>query len=338
MLIDAVAEKEERYKTEDCTDERKAREHVPQIVRGTAFARLAVRRLDKVAKETIVNFLNDQDWVGQTAEAVQPPVLEFFKNLGPAKDFLHGKWLGHALHPVLTDIPVGAWTTALALDAVEMLTGEEGIGDAADLAVGIGLLGAVGSAVTGAADWSETYGRAKNVGLVHGMLNLAAAGLYTASLISRRGKSRQSGVALSMLGYGVASFAAYLGGHLVFGEQVGVDHTATPDQDQPEKFTAVMRDSELKERTPVRVDVEDTAVLLVRTDGKINAITNTCTHLGGPLNEGKLEGDNIRCPWHNSLFCVRDGAVVEGPATFDERRFDVRVRDGQIEVRRAKNG
>ncbi len=287
-------------------------------------------------KDAIVEFINEQDWVRQTADAVQEPLLGLLAQLGPLKDFLHGKWLGHALHPVLTDIPVGAWTTALALDAVGMMTGEEGIADAADLAVGIGLLGAVGSAITGAADWSATYGRAKNVGVVHGLLNLAATGLYTASLISRRGKSRQSGIALSMLGYAVTSFSAYLGGHLVFGEQVGIDHTATADQDQPEKWTAVMSDVELKEGKPVRADADGIPVLLVRLDGKVHAISNTCTHLGGPLDEGKLEGENIRCPWHGSLFCVRDGAVVEGPATFDERRFDVRVRNGQIEVRRAK--
>jgi nitrite reductase/ring-hydroxylating ferredoxin subunit/uncharacterized membrane protein len=289
-----------------------------------------------VANEPIIDFINDQDWVRQTADVAQDPIRAFFMSLGPAKDFLHGKWLGHALHPVLTDIPVGAWTVALALDAIEMLTGNETMGDASDVVVGIGLLGAVGSAVTGLADWSESYGRAKNVGAAHGMLNLAAAGLYTASLISRRGKSRQTGVALSLLGYAVASFSAYLGGHLVFGEQMGVDHTATPDQDQPEKFTTVMRDADLKDRKPVRVDVGDTAVMLVRIDGNIHAMTNSCTHLGGPLNEGKLEGDNIRCPWHGSVFCVTNGKVVEAPATFDERLFDVRVRNGEIEVRRAQ--
>ena len=286
-----------------------------------------------VAKETIVEFIDGQDWVQETADAVQGPLREAFKQLGPWKDFLHGKWLGHALHPVLTDIPIGAWTTALAMDAVQMMTGSDGMAGASDLAIAIGLAGAAGSAITGLADWSETDGRAKNVGIVHGMLNLGAAGLYTASLIARRGKSRQRGVALSMLGYAVASFSAYLGGHLVFGEQIGVDHTATPDQGQPKKFTPVMRASDLKERKPVRVDVEDAAVLLVRTGDTINALTNTCTHLGGPLHEGKLEGDSIRCPWHGSRFCLTDGAVLDGPATFDERVFEVRVRDGQIEVR-----
>jgi len=286
-----------------------------------------------VSKETIVEFIDQQDWVQETADALQGPVRDALLQLGPAKDFLHGKWLGHALHPVLTDIPVGAWTTALAMDAVEMMTGTESMADAADLAIGIGLAGAVGSAITGLADWSETYGRAKNVGVVHGILNLGAAGLYTASLIARRRNARRRGVALSMLGYAIASFSAYLGGHLVFGEQIGVDHTATPDRGQPKKFTVVMRATDLKERKPVRVDVEDASVLLVRTGDTIHALTNTCTHLGGPLNEGELEGDSIRCPWHGSRFCLSDGGVLDGPATFPERLFDVRERDGQIEVR-----
>ena len=268
----------------------------------------------------------DQQWLRETADAVQPPVREAIQQLGPAKDFLHGKWLGHALHPVLTDIPVGAWTTALVLD----LAGQE---DAADLAVGIGLAGAVGSAVTGLADWSETDGSAKSIGLLHGLLNVAAAGLYTASLIARRGKSRKQGVALSLIGYGIASASAYLGGHLVFGEQVGVDHTATPDRGQPEKWTPVMRDDELAEKKPVRVDVDDAAVFLVRLDGRVHAIANTCAHLGGPLSEGKLEDDTIVCPWHGSRFCVTDGEVLGGPAVYNQRVYEVRTRNGQIEVR-----
>lgn len=286
-----------------------------------------------MSKESIVDLIDQQQWVQETADAAQEPIRDAFQQLGAVKDFLHGKWLGHALHPVLTDIPIGAWTTAMAFDAVEMLTGSDNMANASDLAIGIGIAGALGSAVTGLADWSETYGRAKNVGAVHGMLNVTATGLYAAALIARRTRSRQKGIALSMLGYAIASFSAYLGGHLVFGEQIGVDHTATADQDQPKKFTAVMRASDLKDRKPVRVDVEDAAVLLVRTGDTINAISNTCSHLGGPLNEGKLEGDSIRCPWHGSRFCLSDGAVLDGPATFDERVYEVREREGQIEVR-----
>ena len=135
-----------------------------------------------MTKETFFDILDQQPWLRTTADAVQKPVREALSQLGPTKDFLHGKWLAHPLHPALTDIPIGAWTIALILDALAMP-------DAADLAVGIGLVGAVGSAVTGLTDWTETDGRAKNVGLMHGLLNLTATGLYTASLLARRRKS-----------------------------------------------------------------------------------------------------------------------------------------------------
>jgi nitrite reductase/ring-hydroxylating ferredoxin subunit/uncharacterized membrane protein len=286
-----------------------------------------------VSKETGIDIIDQQEWLRATADVLQKPVREALSQLGGTKDILHGTWFGHPLHPALVAVPIGAWTTALVLDALAMITDDEGVSSAADLAVGVGLIGAVASAVTGLTDWTETDAKAKNVGLMHGLLNLGATGLYTASLLARRRKSRDSGVALSMLGYAIASFSAYLGGHLVFGEQVGVDHTATQDRGKPKKYIAVMRESELKERKPARVEVDGVAVFLVKLGDEIHALANTCTHLGGPLNEGELEGDSIRCPWHGSRFCVTDGALLGGPATFTERVFDVRVRDGQIEVR-----
>jgi len=73
--------------------------------------------------------------------------------------------------------------------------------------------------------------------------------------------------------------------------------------------------------------------VLVKRGDTIHALRETCTHLGGPLSEGKIEGDGIRCPWHGSRFCLSDGKVLDGPAVFPERVFDVRVREGRIEVR-----
>src|SRR5207302_5588050 len=122
-------------------------------------------------------------WIEETAKPLQKAVRDAF--VGPAgrelKNFLHGTWLGHPLHPVLTDIPVGAWTAALALDALESISGRKECGSAADLAIGVGLLGAVGSAITGITDWSETDGPARRAGMLHGLLNLAATTLYTTS-------------------------------------------------------------------------------------------------------------------------------------------------------------
>lgn len=289
-----------------------------------------------MASREIINKVADQDWIEKSGEPLQKAVRGAF--VGDAgrelKNFLHGTWLGHPLHPVLTDIPVGAWTAALALDALEAMSGRKECGSAADLAIGVGLIGAVGSAVTGITDWSETDGSARRVGLLHGLLNVVATTLYTTSLVMRKRKrSRQSGIAMSMLGYAVASTAAYLGGHLVFGEQIGVDHTATSDAGKPKKFTKVMAEPDLKENKPTRVLANGIAILLVRRSGEIYAMTETCPHLGGPLSEGKLVGDAIQCPWHMSELALEDGHVVNGPTAYPARCYDVRVRAGQIEVR-----
>jgi nitrite reductase/ring-hydroxylating ferredoxin subunit/uncharacterized membrane protein len=293
----------------------------------------------RMASETIIKTIDGQEWLEDTAKPLQKAVRDAF--VGPGgrelKNFLHGTWLGHPLHPVLTDIPIGAWTVALALDALESMSGRKECGSAADLAIGVGLLGAVGSAITGVTDWSEIDGRARKIGLVHGALNVVSTTLYAMSLFMRKGRrTRSSGVALSMLGFAVASSAAYLGGHLTFGEQIGVDHTATADATKPEKFKRVLKADELKENKPTRVEADGVAVLLVKRGDRIFALTETCPHLGGPLSEGKLVGDAIQCPWHGSELALEDGHVVNGPTAFPARCFDVRVRAGNIEVRAAR--
>ncbi|HKB81329.1 MAG TPA: DUF2231 domain-containing protein [Thermoanaerobaculia bacterium] len=278
-----------------------------------------------------------QPWIAATAEAVQAPVRNVLTGLGATKDILHGTWLGHPVHPALTDIPIGAWTMALVFDALDAARGDRAFADAAEVAIGTGLAGALAAALAGVADWSEIDGRARSLGLVHGLLNLGATGLFTASLLARRRRSRGLGMALSAAGAAVAFYSANLGGRLVFGNQIGVDHTATADQNEPEQFVAVMNERDLHENMPAVADANGVAVMLVRIGGEIHAIADTCTHLGGPLHEGKLDGDTIRCPWHGSEFCVRDGALRRGPATFPECVFDVRVHDGQIELRRRRD-
>lgn len=289
-----------------------------------------------MAIEAVVNAIASQDWLQEAGDPLQRAILSLFGSdrAGRAvKDLLHGTWLGHPLHPVLVNVPIGAWTVALVFDAFEGLGGSDDLAAGADAAIGIGILGALGAAVTGATDWSETGGRSEKIGLFHGLLNVATTGIYTASWIARRKRRRDTGVALSMLGFALGSAAAYLGGHLVFGEQVGVDHTATADAEEPEHFTAVMLDSALKEGEPKRVEANGVKVMLLRYGGKIRAFHETCPHLGGPLSEGTLVGDAIECPWHGSQFRIDDGSVVSGPATAPARCLDVRVHEGNIEVR-----
>ena len=288
-----------------------------------------------MAAEALMKVVDQQEALDRLSDQVQPLVQNAFKSAGPAgrelKNILHGTWLGHPLHPALTDVPLGAWTAALALDAMESISGRRELGAGADAAIAVGLVGAAGAAVTGLTDWSETHGRARKVGLLHGLLNVGATALYTTSLVLRRKQKRSAGVGFAMLGFAVSSASAYLGGHLVFGEQIGVNHAAA--QEMPKEFVPVLSDAELREGEMKRADAGGVPVLLVRCDGEVCALAHTCSHLGGPLSEGKLEGNVVQCPWHGSRFNVRDGSVVDGPATFPQPRFETRVREGQIEVR-----
>lgn len=288
-------------------------------------------------QETAIDVIARQDWLDTAGDVIQPAILDAFKAGGETgqeiKNFLHGTWLGHPLHPVITDVPIGAWTTAAVLDGLELL-GEEKYAPGADAAIAVGLVGALGAAVTGLTDWTGTTKERRKVGLMHGLLNVGATALYATSFfLRRRENSRNTAIGLAMLGYGVAGAAAYLGGHLVFSEQTGVDHTATAAE-YPKDFVAVLPENDLAENTMRRVEAGEVPVLLARKNGEIYAIAHTCSHLGGPLSEGELFDDcSVRCPWHGSIFSLEDGSVLKGPATEPQPKFEVRVNNGQIEVR-----
>ncbi|WP_151087581.1 DUF2231 domain-containing protein [Hymenobacter baengnokdamensis] len=293
-----------------------------------------------MTQETILNTITRQDWLGTAGDAIQPAVIQAFEAGGEAgqkiKNFLHGTWLGHPLHPIITDVPIGAWTTAAVLDGLS-LCGQRKLAPGADAAIIIGLVGAVGAAITGLTDWTGTTKKKRKLGLMHGLLNIGATALYTTSyLLRRQQNSRGAAIGLSLLGYGVVSASAYLGGHLVYGEQVGVDHTAT-SVEYPSEFVGVLPDADLAENTMRRVEAGSVPVLLARKNGEIFAIAHTCSHLGGPLSEGTLLPDcSVRCPWHGSVFSLKDGCVLAGPATEPQPSFEVRVQNGQIEVRLAR--
>ena len=117
----------------------------------------------------------------------------------------------------------------------------------------------------------------------------------------------------------------------ISGEQIGVDHVLEPSINY--RYTPVMAEAELPENTPKRAEVDGVPLVLVRQEGRVYALAETCAHLGGPLAEGTLEGASIRCPWHGSRYALADGRVLDGPSTWDQPCFVARVRDGQIEVR-----
>ena len=278
--------------------------------------------------QQFVRTIQDQALLDRASEPLQTPAKHIFRNTSPRgralKNFLSGTWIGHPLHPIVKDVPIGGWTMAAIFDAI----GEQ---RAADISIGTGLAGALASAVTGLSDWSDTYGHARRVGMAHALLNVSATTLYACSLAYRLRGGRAVGVPLAYAGYGVMMLGAYLGGHLVFGEQIGVNHAA--QSTLPTDFVPVMADAELLENRPARAKYKNIPVLLVRKGATVHALYERCSHMGGPLAKGTLEDGSIRCPWHGSRFSLEDGSVVEGPATLPQPCFETRVVDGMIQIR-----
>ena len=252
----------------------------------------------------------------------------------PVRNFLHGSWLGHPVHAAITDVPVGAWSTAAVLDAIELMNGTEAYALGADAAIGIGLVGALGAAASGLCDWSKTDRPARRVGVVHALFNVGAAVCYAASWLQRRSGNRRGGIASGMTGFVFVLAGTYLGGHLSYEERIGVDHA---QRDAPDEWSPVMAESDLPEAELRRAEVQGRSVLLVRRNGRIFAIGEKCAHLGGPLAEGELDGDSVVCPWHGSRFRLENGDVIDGPAVYAQPCYETRVHEGRIEVRPARN-
>jgi nitrite reductase/ring-hydroxylating ferredoxin subunit/uncharacterized membrane protein len=247
---------------------------------------------------------------------------------GPVKDLLSGTKLGHPLHPVLTDVAIGAWTSSLFLDVFGGESGQE----AADRLIGLGLAAAVPTAVTGLSDWADTWGKARRVGMVHAGVNVGALLCFGSSFVARKQGSRGAGLALSLVGAGVMTLGAHLGGHLSFRNGVGVDETVFDEG--PAGWTQIMGEADLPEATPTAATVDGITLMLYRSGDVVRAIADRCSHRGGPLHEGECDGETVTCPWHGSMFRLSDGDIVRGPATAPQPRFEVRLTDGKLEVRR----
>jgi nitrite reductase/ring-hydroxylating ferredoxin subunit len=245
----------------------------------------------------------------------------------PVRNLLSGTDLGHPLHPVLTDVPIGAWSMSVLLDAVGGRQGER----AADVLLLTGIAAAVPTAASGLNDWSDTLGGSRRVGLVHAGLNVTALGLFIGSLCARGAGCRDTGRRLSLAAYGCMGAGGYLGGHLTFVKAVNVNHTAF--EDRPTEWTPVLADAELAEGALRKVSADGASVLLYRSGGEVLALASTCSHMGGPLEEGEVADGCVTCPWHGSTFALDDGHIVRGPASTPQPCYDTRVQDGRIEVR-----
>jgi nitrite reductase/ring-hydroxylating ferredoxin subunit/uncharacterized membrane protein len=278
---------------------------------------------------TLIEALASLSALDDPAAALAKQIRTILKP-GPVKDALSGTWLGHPLHPPLTDVPIGTWTSATLLD----LLGGKASRPAAQRLIGLGLLAAGPTAWSGWSEWADSEtgdDHVRRVGIVHASVNGMAAALYAASLLARRRGAHTTGVLLGLAGLGTVGTGAWLGGDLAFARGIGVDETAF--EHGPEDWTPVLDASMLPDDRPVAATAGDVAILLVRRNGTLRALADRCSHRGGPLHEGELVGDCIECPWHGSRLRLDDGSVERGPTAYPQPVYEAREREGRIEVR-----
>ena len=248
------------------------------------------------------------------------------------RDALHGVWLGHPLHPALILVPAGSWVSASVLD---LLPGRR---DAAQTLVGLGVLAAAPTALSGWADWSDLHPQQQRTGLVHAAANVVATALQFASWRARRQGRQARGVTLSLAAVALTSAGAYLGGHLSYRQAAGMNHAEEAPHILPEEWTRLCTLDELPDGEPTRLTMDGVPVFVLRRDRHVDALYDLCSHLSGPLSEGTLSGGGddlcVTCPWHGSVFRVKDGKVQRGPTTYPQPVLQVRVADdGVVEAR-----
>jgi nitrite reductase/ring-hydroxylating ferredoxin subunit len=251
------------------------------------------------------------------------------------KDLLHGTWLGHPVHPVLAQVPVGTWLSAGVLDLIPPLR------PAATTLIGAGVAAAVPTALAGAADWSEAGTGVRRLGLLHAAANTTALGLYVGSLVAR-GKGRGGlGRGLAYAGLGIAAGSASVGGHMSYSQAAGVSHSATTARALTTDWIDLGPMDDLPEGRPTLRTGKGSSVAVplavVRRGSRVDVFIATCSHLSGPLDEGAVEdvrgAECLVCPWHGSAFDLETGEPRRGPAAVAQEKLEVRMSAGRVLAR-----
>ncbi|RBY81757.1 (2Fe-2S)-binding protein [Geodermatophilus sp. TF02-6] len=270
-------------------------------------------------------------------KAIEPARKAVQATLRPqaVKDLLHGTWLGHPLHPVLVQVPVGTWISAGLLDAVPRLR------PAATVLIATGVAAAVPAALSGAADWSEQEVGVRRLGAVHAMTNVVALGLYAGSLAARRAGRDTLGRVLAYAGLGVAGGSAAIGGHMSYAQSSGASHAATAARALEHDWIDLGPLDDLPEGRPAlrtgNGSGVDVPLAVVRRGARVDAFIGACSHLSGPLYEGSVEEVRgarcLVCPWHGSAFDLEDGSPRRGPAANPQEKLEIRMEAGRVMAR-----
>ena len=300
----------------------------PAVSSAFAAARLATWHTDLAERLDQLGWLRG---LSDRLTAVLGPVRERHQgNL--VLELLHGgRWVGHPIHPALSDLPIGLWAGVVVLDVTDRDPAPRHGIDAAGMLSAAGILAAGATALTGLSDWTVSNDQDRRVGLFHGLLNTAAVGMQGASLGTRMAGHRGTARALGAASLTVTAAAGYLGGHLVFTKGVMVNRVAWAIG--PRRWTRALQEADLPDDSPTAVEAEGRQIMLYRHRGRLYAIDNICSHAGGLLSRGAVADLTVTCPLHGSRFALAGGGVSRGPASQPQPVLPTRIRSGWIEVR-----
>ena len=267
-------------------------------------------------------------WTKPLGDLVHRFLHWLFDRLPGLRDLLIGRWLGHPLHALLTDGPIGILFLVIVFDVL-------GKPDAAAWTLAIGVLAMVAAALAGFADYADTDGRARERATLHSTLMVIALIGYCISLllrfpISADQQASAAAVVVSIVSFLILACGAYVGGDVVYvlGNMVSRHAYRGAGVKWIALEPAEVVDGAIPEGRPIRAKLGINQLVLVRQGDTILALHDVCAHAGGPLSEGKLVGDTIECPWHGSRYRLANGDVVSGPSVYDQPAYEVRAREG----------
>lgn len=254
---------------------------------------------------------------------------------------------GHPIHPILIAFPIAFFTGALLFDLAGVLLDRPGLWVTGSHLAAAGVVGALLAAVPGIIDYYRTVppdSSGKKRATQHGLVNVSATVLFAVAWVLRDGASVQPGAAvlgIEVLGVGLLMMGGWMGGTLVFRNQIGVDHRYARagkwneqrfDDGATGKALVVARTDELELDQMKLLVVGERRIVLGRAENGHVAFDDHCTHRGASLAGGVMMCGRVHCPWHGSQFDVKSGEVTAGPAERPIRTYTVDESGGEVRI------
>jgi uncharacterized membrane protein/nitrite reductase/ring-hydroxylating ferredoxin subunit len=247
---------------------------------------------------------------------------------------------GHPIHPILVGFPIAFFTGTLIFDALGIINGSGGYWQTGKYLEIAGIIAAIITAIPGTVDYFFTVppkSSASSRGAKHGLLNVGLLIIYIIAYVIRKADATWLPVILEAIGVIMLLFSGWLGGTLVYRNQIGVDPRYAEAGkwkearfDQSNGLIEVAAESELQTDQMKLLHVGDKRIVLGKTEKGYVAFADHCSHKGGSLAGGMMICGTVQCPWHGSQFDVNTGGIKAGPAKDPIATYQVQVKNGKV--------